>query len=96
MPESLADLEAQIRKLEGEYQIELKKQQETKRRKELKQKLLRLKYRRQLALADRAGRATSTGIKSLVKFGTKALKAVNKYAAHLDSLDEAAKNKAKK
>lgn len=94
--ETLAELETKIQKLEAKYQEELEKERETKKAKELKQKLLLLKYRRQLAMLDRAGKSAKTFTVSLIKYGTKALKVVNSYAVKLEAQEQAANKKKRK
>lgn len=99
MPKTESQLEAEIAKYENEYAKELAKEQQTKRVKELQKKLLRLKYRKQLAAADKARVSTRRGLISLGKSMSKGLRAVQKYSAHLEAQEKAAekqRGKAKK
>jgi len=93
---TVAELEREIDQLEGKYKEALKREESEKKIKDLQRKLVRHKYRRQLAVADKAAQSASRGLKSLGKSLVSGMRAVNQYAEKLEKQEKVAKRKSAK
>jgi len=90
---TLAELQAEEKRLKAEYDEQLQRDATSKRVKKLQNDLRRAKYREQFAMADRAAAAGKRGLRSIGKSLVKGMKSLDKYAARLEKQEQEAKKR---
>jgi DNA replication initiation complex subunit (GINS family) len=87
---TVAELEAEVKKLEAQLAEEYKKKDEARHVKELQNKILRLKYGKQLQMASTAVRKGKIGLVAAAKFVNKAFKTVQAHERKLEAREREA------
>jgi len=88
-----SELDREIEKLEKKYKDAVKYDESEKKIKELRQKLVRYKYRHQLAIADNAAQSAKRGLASLGKSLASGLKAIQDYERRCEQRERQARKK---
>lgn len=95
MAKSIAELEAEMKRLENKLRRERQSEKITKRTKELEKKILRLKYDKQIKLAQKMSKGTKTGLLAAAKLVGQGFAAIQKYNAKLEAQQKKATRKAR-